>query len=100
MFIADKPSAVASPPAKRYRSMFRPQNMSATRPLQYDSYKFKRVTFKVYEDGDTVKVPCEDIETILVARDWQRYTRGLNARGGFIGKGWSKFAFRVSILQS
>jgi hypothetical protein len=62
---------MASPPTKRYRSMFRPQNMSASRALEYDSYQFKRTSFKVYEDGDTIKVPSEDIETTFVVRDWQ-----------------------------
>ena len=39
---ADKASAIASPPTKRYCNMFRPQNMSTSQPLEYDSYQFKR----------------------------------------------------------
>jgi hypothetical protein len=70
--------------------------MSASRPLEYDSYEFKQTTFKVFEDGDTTRVPGEAIETILIARDWQRYKHTGTSRGGYIAKGWSKFAFRVS----
>ena len=69
--------------------------MSASRELMYDSYQFKKTTFKVYEDGDTVRMPGEVVETILVAKDWQRYKDGGSARGGYISKGWSKYAFRV-----
>ena len=66
MSTPEKTSSIASPPAKRYHSMFRPQNMSALCELLYDNYQFKQTTFKVYEDGDTVRVPAESIETILI----------------------------------
>ena len=79
--------------------MFRPQNMSASRELLYDNYQFKRTTFKIYEDGDTVKVPAESVETILIAKDWQRYTCNDRPHGGYISKGFSKYAFCVSILR-
>ena len=78
--------------------MFRPEILSASRELLYESYEFKRTTFKVYKDGDTIRVPSDTVENILVAKDWQRYKNGGFARGGYIAKGWLKYAFHVSTL--
>ncbi|EED85595.1 predicted protein [Postia placenta Mad-698-R] len=44
-------------------------------------------------DGEVRLISDPRTETILVAKDWQQYIAGGLREGGYIGKGYSKFAF-------
>jgi hypothetical protein len=64
-------------------------------PLQYESHPFKKTTFKINEVGEATRVNSNEVETILVAQDWQLHRKGSVPRDGYIAKGYSKYAFRV-----
>lgn len=98
MFFTEKASAVESPPVKRYRSAFRPQTLplrSASPPLQYEAFQFKQTSFNAEDDGTVSKVRNTNIETMLIAKDWQHFKNGDQPHRGYISKGLSKYAFRV-----
>jgi hypothetical protein len=46
-------------------------------------------------DGEITEIQAEGHETILVAHGWQAHIKGGVPNDGYIGKGLSKFAFRV-----
>jgi len=46
-----------------------------------------------------MRVESKHLESILVARDWQLHRRSSVPFGGYIAKGFSKFAFRVCIFS-
>jgi len=93
---ADKSSASPAPSARRYQSAYRPQLLrNSSPPLQYESHPFKKTTFKINEVGEATRVNSNEVETILVAQDWQLHRKGSVPRDGYIAKGYSKYAFRV-----
>lgn len=95
-----KSSASPAPSARRYESAYRPQPLvlrSTSPPLQYDSHIFRKTAFVVNKVGEGMRVESKHLETILVARDWQLHRRSSVPFGGYIAKGFSKFAFRAQI---
>ena len=67
--------------------------------LQYDSYVFKRTSFAVNKNGAGKRMYSKNAETILVAWDWQLHHKVTVPHGGYIVKGFSKYAFQVHILS-
>jgi len=49
-------------------------------------------------DGNISLVKHNEMETILVAKHWQKYIPGGIQHGGYISKGLSRFAFKVALL--
>jgi hypothetical protein len=93
-------AASFEPPAKRYQTAFKaPENRSAfssAAPLTFDSHTFKRTFCTVDERGEITLVEKSDSETILIAQGWMKFINGTTPSGGYLSKGYSKYAFRVS----
>lgn len=69
---------------------------SATQPsVQYDSFSFQRTTINIDEHGKAKIIRGDAQETILVACDWQKEIGGGESRAGYLGYGFSKYAFKV-----
>lgn len=62
----------------------------------YDNFSFTRTTVTIGDDGTPRNVQGNALETILVARDWQKEIGGGESRAGYLGYGFSKFAFKVT----
>lgn len=64
--------------------------------LLYDAYKFRRTFCITSDDGSVEKIPCNDVETILIPKNWfKRARKNLGPGEGYLGKGMSKWAFQV-----
>ena len=83
-------------PAKRYQSAYRPQVSSAH--IEYEAFEFVQQDCLVDMDGNISLVKHNKMESILVAKHWQKYISGGVPKGGYISKGLSKFAFKVIIF--
>jgi hypothetical protein len=81
-----------------YVSAFRPTKVQTrSREHQYDTYKFLRTTCTVTASGQAELAKSVEIELIMVASDWSLYRdKTMGAHGGFLGKGFTKYAFKVS----
>ncbi|KIJ98777.1 hypothetical protein K443DRAFT_103331 [Laccaria amethystina LaAM-08-1] len=74
------------------------KNPAVERPIQvelaYDEYEFERTTFTTDTDGNLSEHVSLETETIKIARDWRRHI-GDKPAGGYIAKGFMKFAFAL-----
>jgi hypothetical protein len=88
-----------SPPAKRYASSFRTpsatSDFQSAIPLTFDSFEFKRTYCIVGDSGDVTAVQHPNLETVLIGNNWQQHVKNGKPAGAYIGKGYSKYAFRV-----
>jgi hypothetical protein len=66
--------------------------------LTFDSYSFIRTFCTVDVQGGITLVKKSELEIILVAKGWQEYAQGDVPTKGYLSKGYSKCAFRVSHL--
>jgi hypothetical protein len=69
--------------------------------ITYNSYSFTRIRFEVDETGNISMVHGTNPEPrpLLVARGWRKYFNERRpGEGGYIAKGWSKVAIKVSGL--
>ncbi|KAI5985010.1 hypothetical protein EDD15DRAFT_2374518 [Pisolithus albus] len=68
-----KLSAASPPgsPVKRYKSAYQPR--IPTDPIEYEAFQFKRRECSVDAEGNVNISICNEIETILVARNWQKH---------------------------
>lgn len=98
------PASPARSPPKRYQSAYRPSmprpstSQSVQPPIQYDDFSFTRSTITIDQNGKPHKVIENAQETILIARDWQKGIGGGESRAGYLGSGFSKYAFKVILL--
>jgi hypothetical protein len=98
--------AVAMAPAKRYQSVFRApeyrSEFAAAAALTFDSYSFVRTFCTVDLQGEILLVKKSELETILVAKGWQKSAQDSDSLSvpteGYLSRGSSKYAFRVSCL--
>lgn len=91
---------MSSRPSKRpsYTSSYQPRDEPL---ITYNSYSFIRFSFEVDVAGNVAIVcgPDPDANELLVANDWKKhYDIDDFGTGGYIGKGWSKVAIKVSHL--
>jgi hypothetical protein len=68
---------------------------SAPPPLKYDAYTFKQIAYVTQENGKISKVQGKDVETILIAKDWQLCEKSDHPHGGYISSRFLKYAFEV-----
>ncbi|KAH7904484.1 hypothetical protein BJ138DRAFT_1106788 [Hygrophoropsis aurantiaca] len=85
------------PSAKRYQSEFRSNRRSSAVSIEYEQHLFRRSTCSVDTYGEIQWDHDDKDEEIMVAKGWQKYSKGSQPRGGYLAKGWSKFAFRAHI---
>ncbi|EED78306.1 predicted protein [Postia placenta Mad-698-R] len=84
---------------KKHASAHRPytstfhSNRKTSDSLRFNRYQFTRIEASVSADGEVRLISDPRTETILIAKDWQQYITGGLREGGYIGKGYSKFAF-------
>ncbi|KAG6380424.1 kinase-like domain-containing protein [Boletus reticuloceps] len=77
---------------KRYKSAYRPR-VSSVR-VEYEAFEFRRRECIIDGDGNVNIIQHKQTETILVAKNWQRFIRDETHKGGYIASGLSKFAFK------
>ena len=96
---------VARPAPKCYQSAFRaPQfrsEFASAVPLTFDSHTFIRTFCMVNLQGEITLVKKSEPETMLVANGWQKFARQVDVpvgvlTGGYLSKGFSKYAFQVN----
>jgi hypothetical protein len=92
-------ASLASAPLT-YTSMYRPSIagpslLSSTPTVRYDAYPFRRITWTVDKWGTVSLIEGSPKETILVAKDWPEHKYQSKPRGGYLGRGVEKYAFKV-----
>ena len=96
---------VARPAPKCYQSAFRaPQFHSefvSAVPLTFDSHTFIQTFCMVNLQGEITLVKKSEPETMLVANGWQKFAQQVDvlvgvSTGGYLSKGFSKYAFQVN----
>ena len=96
---------VARPAPKCYQSAFRaPQfrsEFASAVPLTFDSHMFIRTFCVVDLQGEITLVKKSEPETMLVVNGWQKFARQVDVpvgvlTGGYLSKGFSKYAFQVN----
>ena len=85
-----------------HSSSIRPQYVSAYRrdtpTITYDTYQFTQTTCETNESGTPCFVQSGDIKTILIGQGWYSHVKGGKPAGAYLSKGFTKFAFRVSLI--
>ena len=96
---------VARPAPKHYQSAFRaPQfhsEFASAVPLTFDSHMFIWTFYMVNLQGKITLVKKSEPETMLVANRWQKFAWQVDvsvgiSTGGYLSKGFSKYAFQVN----
>jgi len=67
-------------------------------PLTTDSFEFKCTRCIVSDNGDITAIQSPATQTILIGNNWQQYVNSDEPTDAYIGKGYSKYAFRVRVL--
>ncbi|KAH7869317.1 kinase-like domain-containing protein [Lentinula edodes] len=83
-------------PRSRYQSRWS-KNASAT-PLQvieYETHSFKKTICRLSQDGNTTLEQLSELETIEIAKNWLSYSKQGFPGGGYLGKGYYKYAIRA-----
>ena len=91
----DGKSEIRIHPSKQYKSAYKPCVSSVC--VEYEAFQFRRHECIVDGNGNADIIQHKHVETILIAKDWQRFIREGTRKGGYIAKGLSKFAFKVSL---
>ena len=83
----------------QYESAYRPRkNIEEPVELQYENFRFFRTEYEVEENGTVYPVQKDVVETIEIARGWQKHRKGGKPMEGYISKGLSKFVFQVKFI--
>lgn len=64
--------------------------------LNFVKFNFTKITYSTDSEGNVNEQLHAGIYEIEVASDWQRDADGSQSNGGYISKGMTKFAFKVS----
>ncbi|KAF8531696.1 kinase-like domain-containing protein [Gautieria morchelliformis] len=86
----------------KYTSMYRPSIaglslLPSTPAVRYDAYPFERINWTIDKWGTISLIEGSPKETILVAKDWPEHKYQSKPRGGYLGRGVEKYAFKGQV---
>ncbi|KAJ3886977.1 kinase-like domain-containing protein, partial [Lentinula edodes] len=63
--------------------------------IEYETHSFKKTICRLSQDGNTTLEQLSELETIEIAKNWLSYSKQGFPGGGYLGKGYYKYAIRA-----
>jgi hypothetical protein len=83
-----------SRPAIKYTSQWNRQS-SAQQPVKYVKFTFRKTVCRLFPNGDTEFEELPGEYEIEVPKGWSQYAQGGVPKGGYLSKGFYKYAISV-----